>query len=333
MLRRIPLVLGALTLVAACGVSSATPTSSTVPELALSGLPAPVANGNGVAAGPGRTTTTFAPEQQVAASVSGNRVMLIGDSVMASTSRRYTNDMCNALVPLGWQVEVDAETGRFIPFGNKVLDKRLDAGWDAAVILLGNNYAENQEDYRRGLETMVMRLSPRPIVLLTVTEFKPSRAQVNEVIRTLAQKYDNIRVVDWATTTADDPSLTGGDHLHLTNSGRAALAENVALALGQAPVTPGECLKTSFTDDSSGPVTGTSLPYRPVHTTTTTTVGGGSGGSGGTPSTSPPITDPVVTGTSPVVTSPAVTTTIPKLVTTTVPKPATTTTAPKSTTT
>ena len=31
----------------------------------------------------------------------GNRVILIGDSVMASTSRRYCNNMCEALVPAG----------------------------------------------------------------------------------------------------------------------------------------------------------------------------------------------------------------------------------------
>ena len=51
----------------------------------------------------------------------GNRVLLIGDSILASTATRYGREMCDALNPLGWSVEVDAEPGRFVEFGNKVL--------------------------------------------------------------------------------------------------------------------------------------------------------------------------------------------------------------------
>jgi hypothetical protein len=36
--------------------------------------------------------------------VSGNRLLMIGDSILASTSSRYGNEMCDALVPLGWQL-------------------------------------------------------------------------------------------------------------------------------------------------------------------------------------------------------------------------------------
>ena len=80
------------------------------------------------------------------------RVLTIGDSVMASTASRYTNDMCRALVPLGWQVEVEAETGRFVEFGTRVLKRRWSAGWDVVVILLGNNYRELQSGYRSELD-------------------------------------------------------------------------------------------------------------------------------------------------------------------------------------
>jgi hypothetical protein len=156
---------------------------------------------------------------------------------------------------------------------------------------------------------------------------------VNEVIRQMAAKYPNIMVVDWATTTADNPNYTGGDHLHLTTEGRKALAANVALALGDAPVTPGACLSTSFTNDSMGPVTGTSVPYRPVHTTVAS----------GTPApvTTTPSTSPTVSATqppSPTVTTPAPVTTVgtttPKTTTpkTTTPKTTTPTTPPKPTT-
>ena len=57
--------------------------------------------------------------------VAGNRILIIGDSIMASTSSRYGGQMCDALVPLGWEVAVEAEPSRFIDFGNRVLDKVL----------------------------------------------------------------------------------------------------------------------------------------------------------------------------------------------------------------
>jgi hypothetical protein len=183
--------------------------------------------------------------------------------------------------------------------------------------------------YRQGLERMVYRLSPHPVVLLTVTEFKSSRQQVNDVIREMAAKYPNVTVVDWAATTAGTPSLTGGDHLHLTTSGRQALAGNVAMALGQAPQQPGDCLSTNFRDDSMGPVTGTNPPQH--HS------GGGSGnGSGGGSGTTTPstqnstvvvVTDPPVTSataTTPAATAPVTTAAAPPATVATVtPPPAT----------
>ena len=52
---------------------------------------------------------------------------MIGDSIMASTATRYTGYMCDELVPLGWSVDVEAEPSRFIDFGNRVLDRRLES--------------------------------------------------------------------------------------------------------------------------------------------------------------------------------------------------------------
>ena len=294
-LRRVTLLLCVVGTLTACG-AGASATDGTAPSLEVGELPQPSgAEPAPTDSGVRRTTTTLSPEDQIGALSAGNRVILIGDSVMASTSRRYSNDMCKALVPLGWQVEVDAETGRFVTFGNEVLDTRLDAGWDASVILLGNNYREDQDGYRKELEKMVRRLSPQPVVLLTVTEFMPSRAEVNEVVFEMAAKYDNVLVVDWATTTADDPSLTGADGLHRTTAGRTALAENVALALGVAPEQPGKCLTTDYTDDSSGPVEGTTTTVSGKPSRTTTTQGGGGADTTAPPATDPPATEPPTT--------------------------------------
>ena len=189
----------------------------------------------------------------------GNRLIIIGDSIMASVSQRYGGQACDALVPLGWQVELDAETGRFVEFGTKVLNKRLAAGWDAAVILLGNNYLYDEAKYRAELHDLLQRLSPRPTVLLTTTVFRPEQQEVNQAIVAEASLFANVLVVDWAAIT-QERSLTGADRLHLTEAGRARLGATLAEVLGTASGNEGRCLATEFNDDSASGPAGTKPP-------------------------------------------------------------------------
>ena len=299
--RRVFLLLAALAVATACGGSASDNGPATPASVPVGGLPStlePTGTGEPTASTTIRTTLPIPPEDQVGARVEGNRVIAIGDSVMASTSRRYSNDMCEALVPLGWQVEVDAETSRFIEFGREVLDERLEAGWDVGVVLLGNNYNGDQAAYLLQLDRIIQRLSPSLVVLMTVSEFTESRLEVNEVIFDMAEKYDNVLIVDWGATTAADPSLVGGDGLHLTDKGRVSLAEQVALALGISRLKPVKCLPPEFDDDSAGEVDGgaTTTTVRTTTRVTTTT----------SPDyTDPSGTDPTVTQTSTPVTSTA----------------------------
>jgi hypothetical protein len=241
----------------------------------------------------------------------GNRILVIGDSIMASTATRYTGYMCDELVPLGWSVAVEAEPSRFIDFGNRVLDRRLnpdrgdDFDWDAAVVHLGSNYGDNQERFEAELRLILTRLAPRPTLLFTVTEYEPSYAQANESIRKLAAEFENVTLLDWEQVSKY-PGVLSGDGLHPTDDGRHVLVDMVAEALGPATLGEGECLKSQLTDDSaargggSGPASNpsagsgtTATTVRPTTTiggTPSTTVSGGGGTSGG--STTVPVTTP-----------------------------------------
>jgi len=257
------LVLLAALALGGCGASEAagpTPASGTIGGVGTLPLPltpstteAPASTSSTVA----RSTVPVERElDEVGARTSGNRVIVIGDSIMASTSERYGGEMCAALVPQHWAVEVDAESGRFVEFGNEVLDERLDpdagSDWDAAVVMLGNNIRGDLHAYESELFEILDRLSPRPTVLFTVTEFRPDRAAVNGVIRDMLRYYPQVEIVDWATVTKDDPSLLSGDRLHLSPAGRAELTRLTAEALGEAPITDqGDCLPTDFEDDSA----------------------------------------------------------------------------------
>lgn len=88
-------------------------------------------------------------------------------------------------------------------------------------------------------------------MLLTVTEYRPQQAEVNEAIRDEASQFDNVTVLDWSAIS-QEPGLTGDDGLHLTDDGRKRLGFALADTMGTAPVGPGSCLKTSFRNDSAG---------------------------------------------------------------------------------
>jgi hypothetical protein len=132
--------------------------------------------------------------------VDGNRILMIGDSILASTSSRYGNHMCEAVVPLGWQVAVEAEPSRFVEFGNQVLDRLLrddadpEEEWNAAVVFLGTNYRGNAVQYEAELVEILDRLAPRPVVLFTVTEYRSNYVEVNEVVNRLGAERDNVTV-------------------------------------------------------------------------------------------------------------------------------------------
>ncbi|MFM2073529.1 MAG: hypothetical protein RLZZ623_3793 [Actinomycetota bacterium] len=277
-------VVGALSavLLAACSAVAASPNDPGAPA---STLPSPVVEGVGVLPGDlpvatvaptqlgttalsTTTSSTVPPEPFVAA---GNRILLIGDSILASTASRYSNDTCKALVPLGWQVEVEAEISRGIDFAKAVWRSRGSQHWDVVLVFLGTNYNGDAKDYLRRLNTMIKDAGDAKVVLVTVSEYRPEQADVNRTLRSIADVYDNVSVLDWSTFTAQKPELLNEDHIHPTPAGRKVLAGAIAFHLGQAPASPGKCLDSYFTDDTAGSLdTGA--------TTTTVKVSNGSTG-------------------------------------------------------
>ncbi len=216
----------------------------------------------------------------------GNRLLVIGDSILSGTASRYGGALCVAVVPLGWRVAVEAEAGQMVGFGRTVLRDRIYEGWDAAVVFLGTNFGGSKENYERDLTRIVESLAPRPTLLLTATLYRDTMQQVNEVIRVVASKNSNVSILDWGTASVQ-PGLLNKDRVHPTNAGRAVLVSSIAAALGTAPTGPGACLPAKFTDDSlveddimpATTMPGDTIPYNtaptttaPVNTTTTTAV-------------------------------------------------------------
>jgi len=168
--------------------------------------------------------------------------LVIVGSLLVSLDSTHGNEACDALTPLGWDVEVEAASGEFVEFETSVLDERLGEGWDAAVVFLGNNYRENKLLFQLELSSILLRLYPRPTVLITTSLYRGAQMQVNDALHEFDSQYDNVSLIDWSTISTD-PAFTGDDNLHLRFAGQRRLADELASAAG-TPITgrAGICL-------------------------------------------------------------------------------------------
>ena len=234
--------------------------------------------------------------------VHGPRILMIGDSILASTSSRYGNEMCDVLVPLGWQVAIEAEASRFADFGITVLDQRLDAGWDTALVFLGTNFDGNIDGYERDMRRIFDRLTPRPFVVVTTSLFRSAQNDVNDVIRKLADEYEQVAVLEWEEI-AKNPGVISDDHVHLSANGRAVFSAAVARAFGFAPPATGACLPSTFRNDSAGAGVMPSTTVDPAGSDTTVAQNPTTSTTVGSATTVPSSTTTVVLTTLPITTT------------------------------
>ena len=251
--RLVVLGMAAMVLVACGGDGTSAPTPPSGPLGTVAGIgvlpsvsPSTPAASNGEPVLPTFDTTVG----QVA---SGPRLLMIGDSILATVSRRYNNKACRRLTSLGWQMAIEAEIGKSIEFGPVVLDEKLDENWDAAVVFLGTNYWQTPDQYRSLLESVLDDLEPRPTVLFTTSMYRPVQREVNDIIEEEARNRDNIWLVDWESISESDGVLAG-DGIHPTTEGNDLLVAVLAKVLGNAPGGgAGKCLESEFVEDEFMP--------------------------------------------------------------------------------
>lgn len=183
----------------------------------------------------------------------GPRILMIGDSILAALSRRYSNLACKQLTPLGWQVSIEAEIGRAVEFGPRVLAAKMDETWHAAVVFLGTNYWRDQAKYEVDLVRTLDRLAPRPTVLISVSEWRDEQREVNEVIADQVLNRDNLWFIDWRRISRT-PGVLSSDDVHPSDDGNELLVSLLAETLGRAPgEVQGACLPSEFVDDQPLP--------------------------------------------------------------------------------
>jgi hypothetical protein len=238
-----------------------------VPEtVALGAFPEPLSSNDTVPPPPTTLVTQTAPTTEpprapitgpIGDEVLGNRILLIGDTVIASTAPRFDGVMCDALEAFGWQAEIAAEVGRFVEFGRTVVDARIipaEPEWDAAAVMLGNHFDGDVEAFRDELDALLTELDPRPVLLYTIVEDDTFQADLNEIIRDMPRFHPNVVLLDWAEiAVGDDTEIILADTPSgLSEEGRRRLALFTAAALGEPPTnTSAGCVPPVFVDDSA----------------------------------------------------------------------------------
>lgn len=240
--------------------------------VALGDLPPPLSPADGVAPVPPTTappTTappTSAPLVEITGAVGdvvdGNRVLLIGDTAMATLTTRQDGIGCETLADFGWQTQIEAERGRFLAFATDVLDEvAVDTAerWDVIGLMFGHHVDVGPDEFRVALDDLVDRISPRPVLLYTVApisldgQLSAEAVALNDEIRAVAAARPNAVLVDWSQAIQDEQDVSLLDDGFVPSSaGMERLVVMTAGVLGDAPgAAEGGCLESVFVDDSA----------------------------------------------------------------------------------
>ncbi|MCZ7629428.1 MAG: acyltransferase [Microthrixaceae bacterium] len=169
-------------------------------------------------AGTDSTTSTTAGADPT---VTSTNAVAVGDSVMLGASGAMQQVMPG--------IRVDAKVSR-------QFDDLADAAtWYAtsgnmpgpAVVQVGNNGVATEER----IETMVDSLGDRLVVLVNAKVERPWEAISNERTARVAERHDNVVLVDWYSMASSHPDWFVADGTHLRPEGQLAFARAIAEVL------------------------------------------------------------------------------------------------------
>jgi hypothetical protein len=273
---RLAVTVTGLVMVAACGDDDATtlPSIVDVPEtVAMGVLPQQLSDAPTLPPPPPPPTTapTESPTSSAVATsreqpiegplgelVDGNRILLVGDSILASAAPRNEGELCDALLLFGWAAEIDAVEDGGIDFAAGVLDERLtEAGrqddWDVVGFAFGSDVdgtdADAVAEFAGALTALIERVAPRPVLLYTLVDAGAGRAAVNDVIRAQPQSHPNALVIEFSDAGDDGVPVVDDSGRVLTDDGMKRFSIRTAAAVGDAPGDgEGACLPSEYGD-------------------------------------------------------------------------------------
>ncbi len=199
---------------------SPTPSAATTPS------PAPSVTPNPPGATPVATHTVLPPPATSKPATTPppatlSSVTAWGDSVMLGASYAIRDLMPN--------VYIDAVVGRqagVLPAGITELRSEGHLG-KTVIIHVGDNGLFLRSSLTDALDNLKDR---RRVVIVTVRVPRRWQDPVNELLRSVASEYRNVRIADWYQVSAGHPEYFVSDGVHLTYAGCSAFANTIAQA-------------------------------------------------------------------------------------------------------
>jgi hypothetical protein len=215
---------------------------------------------------------------KIAEVVEGNRLLLIGDTSMATLTERQGGLACTVFSEQGWQVRVEAEVGRFVSFAEEVVETVVidsGEGWDVVGLMFGLHIDTPPDEFAQTLDSLVGRLDGRPVMLYTVAERvgpdgEPDEiaAALNLLIRAMGVRHPNAVVIEWAgAVNTEEQAVLVDDERVPTAPGMGRIVLLTAAALGEYPwvappasSVPGSSVPVSSAPETSAPATSVPEP-------------------------------------------------------------------------
>ena len=199
--------------------------------VALASTVAPTAAGAGKAP-PTTTTTTVPTTTTTAVPPLDPRVFVVGDSVMLGAQ----SAIGFRLGVSGWLVaQHEAESLHTYEVPGIIGGARAAGGvGEVVVVAMGANDGSDPGQFASWIDGVLANAQDvRRVYWVNMRHFRAWVPAANAQIDAAAARWANMRVIDWAARSQNEPGLVAGDGLHLTDAGKQALAEQVGQALDQ----------------------------------------------------------------------------------------------------
>jgi hypothetical protein len=123
---------------------------------------------------------------------------------------------------------------------------------DVVVVQLGTNDGISASELSSYMETTMQHLvDVDRVYWINLRQFRSWVPAANAVIAAAAQKWPNLRIIDWDARATPDPSLVYADGYHLNGRGQAVMAQLIAETLDGFVVETGGATTTTLPTTST----------------------------------------------------------------------------------